>query len=249
MTAETILKFRNIKKSYGQTPALNGVSMSIDSGTFVGVLGPNGAGKTTLFQIVTGLLGQDQGAVELFGMTHAENGPDIRRRIGIVYQDVTVDLDLSVGANLRFHGKLFGLAAKQLSARIETLSRQFGLSNFIKRPVRDLSGGERRKVEIARALIHQPGILLLDEASAGLDPPSRLALIKTIQKLAKDQGVAVLWASHLVDEVENADQIIVLSKGLIVASGNANELVNKTGTTDLVAAFDILTKSNSAFEA
>ncbi|MBV7407721.1 ATP-binding cassette domain-containing protein [Maritimibacter sp. DP1N21-5] len=241
MTGELVLEMQDVVKRYGSVTALDGVSLSIAPGRFVGLLGPNGAGKSTLFQIIAGLFAPDSGAVEVFGMTHRDAGSDIRRRMGVVFQARSVDLDMSIRANLRFHGRLFGLGGRVLDDRIDALAMQFGLEDLLKRPVRNLSGGQQRKVEIARALINDPDLIIMDEPSAGLDTPSRRALVEDIRRLAANNSVAVLWATHLVDEVEGADDVIMLVKGKVVATGSPATLIADSGGGDLVDAYSRLT--------
>ncbi|MZR14955.1 ATP-binding cassette domain-containing protein [Maritimibacter sp. DP07] len=237
----SVLAMKGVEKSYGAVKALDGVDLSLEESRFVGLLGPNGAGKSTLFQIIAGLFVPDAGEVSLFGLTHREDGPEIRRRMGVVFQARSVDLDMSIRANLRFHGRLFGLRGRALNARIDALAEQFGLAELVSRPVRTLSGGQQRKVEIARALINDPDLIIMDEPSAGLDTPSRRALVADIRKLAREQKVAVLWATHLVDEVEEADDVVMLVKGRVVAQGTPEALIAQSGADDLTDAYSSLT--------
>jgi ABC-2 type transport system ATP-binding protein len=237
----SVLAMKGVEKSYGAVKALDGVDLSLEESRFVGLLGPNGAGKSTLFQIIAGLFVPDAGEVSLFGLTHRDDGPEIRRRMGVVFQARSVDLDMSIRANLRFHGRLFGLRGRALNARIDALAEQFGLAELVSRPVRTLSGGQQRKVEIARALINDPDLIIMDEPSAGLDTPSRRALVADIRKLAREQKVAVLWATHLVDEVEEADDVVMLVKGRVVAQGTPEALIAQSGADDLTDAYSSLT--------
>ncbi|MGR3365688.1 MAG: ATP-binding cassette domain-containing protein [Maritimibacter harenae] len=237
----SVLAMKGVEKSYGAVKALDGVDLSLAESRFVGLLGPNGAGKSTLFQIIAGLFVPDAGEVSLFGLTHRDDGPEIRRRMGVVFQARSVDLDMSIRANLRFHGRLFGLRGRALNARIDALAEQFGLAELVSRPVRTLSGGQQRKVEIARALINDPDLIIMDEPSAGLDTPSRRALVADIRKLAREQKVAVLWATHLVDEVEEADDLVMLVKGRVVAQGTPEALIAQSGADDLTDAYSSLT--------
>jgi ABC-2 type transport system ATP-binding protein len=237
----SVLAMKGVEKSYGAVKALDGVDLSLEESRFVGLLGPNGAGKSTLFQIIAGLFVPDAGEVSLFGLTHRDDGPEIRRRMGVVFQARSVDLDMSIRANLRFHGRLFGLRGRALNARIDALAEQFGLAELVSRPVRTLSGGQQRNVEIARALINDPDLIIMDEPSAGLDTPSRRALVADIRKLAREQKVAVLWATHLVDEVEEADDVVMLVKGRVVAQGTPEALIAQSGADDLTDAYSSLT--------
>ncbi|MAM61773.1 ATP-binding cassette domain-containing protein [Maritimibacter sp. UBA3975] len=237
----SVLEMTAVEKSYGNVKALDGVDLALGKSRFVGLLGPNGAGKSTLFQIISGLFVPDAGTVKLFGMTHGADGPAIRRRMGVVFQARSVDLDMTIRANLRFHGRLFGLGGRKLDARIDALAEQFDLTDLVKRPVRNLSGGQQRKVEIARALINDPDFLIMDEPSAGLDTPSRRALVADIRRLAAEQDVAILWATHLVDEVDDADDVVMLVKGKVVADGAPATLIKDAGAEDLTDAYAKLT--------
>ncbi|WP_238364474.1 ATP-binding cassette domain-containing protein [Mesobacterium pallidum] len=239
----SVLSTRDLRKSYGATEALRGVSFDIGPGQYVGLLGPNGAGKSTLFQLIAGLFAPDGGALTLFGESHGAASSQILRRLGVVFQARSVDLDMSVQANLSFHGRLFGLSGSDLAARIDQLAADFGLSDMLSRPVRTLSGGQQRRVEIARALINRPELLIMDEPSAGLDATSRAALVATMHRLAKDSGTAILWATHLVDEVENADRILLLAEGTLRADGTPSEVLSNTGTTSLLDAYTALSRA------
>lgn len=238
----SVLSLRDIRKSYGATEALRGVSFDIEPGQYVGLLGPNGAGKSTLFQAIAGLFAPDAGDLTLFGLSHGPHSPQILRRLGVVFQTRSVDLDMSVRANLRFHGRLFGLKGPDLAARIDQLAADFGLSEMLPRPVRTLSGGQQRRVEIARALINRPDLLIMDEPSAGLDATARAALVATMHRLARDSGTAILWATHLVDEVENADRILLLAQGTLRAHGTPAEVLATTGTESLLDAYTALSR-------
>lgn len=235
-----VLELRDIRKSYGASKALSGISLTMHEGEFVGLLGPNGAGKSTLFQVVAGLFAPDGGEVRLFGLDHAKDGPRILARLGVVFQARSVDLDISVHANLRFHGRLFGLSGRELACRIDALCEQFNLVELMNRPVRTLSGGQQRRVEIARALINQPDLLIMDEPTAGLDASSRRDLVAHVRALARTEGVAVLWATHLVDEVGDADRIVILDRGQILADDTPSELLRTTGGEDLTDVYEAI---------
>lgn len=236
--SDPVLDLREIRKSYGRSEALAGVSLAMREGEFVGLLGPNGAGKSTLFQIIAGLFAPDAGEVRLFGLDHASNGPRILARLGVVFQARSVDLDMSVLANLRFHGRLFGLSGSDLSRRIDALCTRFDLGDFRNRSVRTLSGGQQRRVEIARALINAPDLLIMDEPSAGLDASSRRDLVSHVHDLARTERVAVLWATHLVDEVGAADRIVILDHGRIRADDTPAALLEATGAADFTDVYE-----------
>lgn len=246
--AEPILSLSSVSKSYGKITALQEVTFDIEAGRFVGLLGPNGAGKSTMFQIITGLFAPDEGTVEIFGRRYAEEPAAILSRIGVVFQERSVDLDMTIRANLAFHGRLFGLSGKSLRDRIVEGAERFGLSDLLGRQVRQLSGGQQRKVEIARALINRPRLLIMDEPTAGLDAPSRRALVQDMRDLAAEAGVAILWATHLVDEVETADRVILLGAGRIVADDTPAALLEQAGAADLTDAYATLLGPHAAPE-
>jgi len=235
-----ILSLSGVSKSYGKINALHDVSFDLNAGQFVGLLGPNGAGKSTMFQIISGLLAPNEGSVTVFGQNYANDAAVILRRLGVVFQERSVDLDMTIKENLSFHGRLFGLSGNRLKDRIAEQTTRFGFTDMQERRVRQLSGGQQRKVEIARALLNRPGLLIMDEPTAGLDAPSRRALVQDIRELATEAQVAILWATHLVDEVEYADRVILIRDGQVVADGTPNELKDMAGTADLTDAYAAL---------
>ena len=236
-----MIQFENATRNYGKKIAVCDLDLTIPSGELFALLGPNGAGKSTLFQIITGLFSADQGEVEVFGQTFRNSGSQLLARVGVVFQARSIDMDMSIEENLRFHGRLFGLRGAVLKARLDQLTAQFGLSDLRKRKVRQLSGGQQRKVEVARAMLNRPRLLIMDEPSAGLDSPSRRSLVQEMRALAHDTGVAILWATHLVDEVENADRILLLCQGKIVGDDTPSGICNVAGTGDLTEAYASLT--------
>lgn len=236
-----LLMVERTTKSYGSRKALEGISVAVNPGEFVALLGPNGAGKTTLFQLLTGLFGADSGSIRIQDHDIRQDPVPALAGIGIVFQQPTLDLDLSVQANLRFHARLHGMAGKRARARIAEELARVGLSERAGDQVRELSGGNRRKVELARALVHQPAVLLMDEATVGLDPASRRQLLDYVLELCSRRDVGVLWATHLVDEAEAADRLIVLHQGKILREGRPAELVTETGASSLAEAFLNLT--------
>lgn len=235
------LSVKDLSKFYGEFKALDGVEFVAYEGEFIGLLGPNGAGKTTLFQVLCGLFAPDRGQVEIFGGTYQEKSSSILTRLGVVFQTRSVDLDMTILENLRFHGRLYGMRKQQLAERIDQLSSMFDLTDLIKRPVRTLSGGQQRKVEIARAMINEPDLLLMDEPSAGLDTVARRKLVSELHDLVHTSGMTLLWSTHLVDEVEDADRIILLSKGQVVAQDTPVGLIESASVDNLVDAYTALT--------
>ena len=236
-----ILDLDQVVKTYGPRKALDGVSISINAGEFVALLGPNGAGKTTLFQLLTGLFVPDGGSIKVDGADIRHNAVPALAGLGVVFQQPTLDLDLSVADNLRFHANLHGISGADARQRIEHGLAQLKLSDRAKDRSRALSGGQRRRVELARALLHHPSLLLMDEPTVGLDPASRRDLLSYVLELRQERNMAILWATHLVDEAEKADRVIVMHKGHVLTTGSPADLVSQTGTADLHDAFVSLT--------
>ncbi|MDF4205217.1 ABC-2 type transport system ATP-binding protein [Pseudomonas protegens] len=228
--------------AYGPRQALDQVSLSLAPGRFAALLGPNGAGKSTLIALLTRLYDLQQGDIRVGGCSLRNAARAALRQLGVVFQQSTLDLDLSVEQNLHYHAALHGLSRRQGQARIDAELARQGLSERRRDSVRALNGGHRRRVEIARALLHEPRLLLLDEASAGLDPASRLALNRHIRQLCQEQRLSVLWTTHLLDEVQADDQLLILHQGRLVASGVAGTISQEQGG-DLSAAFARLTQN------
>jgi ABC-2 type transport system ATP-binding protein len=234
-----------VTKSYGPAKALDGVDLRVDAGEFVALLGLNGAGKSTLFQVLSGLFVPDFGSIAL-------NGADMRRdpvsglkRLGIVFQDSTLDLDLPVSSSLYFHAGLHGVARSTAKARMKDELERLSLYDSAATVGRKLSGGNRRRVELARALMHDPGLLLLDEPTVGLDPAVRRDLLEYVRKLCKERGLGVLWATHLVEEAEEADRVIILHRGRVVENATPAAILNKAGMSKLSDAFLSLIESKA----
>jgi ABC-2 type transport system ATP-binding protein len=234
---EAVLRCHEVSKRYGRTQALDAVSLEVAPGEMVALLGPNGAGKTTLFQLLTGLFVADSGAVEVLGADMRREPVRALAQLGVVFQQPALDLNLSVRASLRFHADLHGLPSSVSRPRIEALLAGFGLAEMAAKPARELSGGNRRKVELVRALLHEPRLLLMDEATVGLDPASRAQLLEEVLRSRTERGLGVLWATHLVDEAERADRVVVLHKGKVLWDGGARELCDAQGQPTLQAAF------------
>jgi ABC-2 type transport system ATP-binding protein len=236
------LHVASVCKSFGNRKALDKVSLHVAAGEFVTLLGPNGAGKTTLFQILSGLFVADQGNAIICGADIGITPVAALSQLGIVFQQPALDLDLSVTANLQFQADLHGIARMEARQRIASCLSRFGLSERAQDAARVLSGGNRRKVELARALMTRPRLLLMDEATVGIDPASRTQIIADVKALCKQQDMAVLWATHLVDEAEGADRIIVMSKGRVRFDGLSAQLVAAQECASLTDAFLRLTE-------
>jgi ABC-2 type transport system ATP-binding protein len=230
-----------VVKTYGVIRAVDGVSFQAAAGDFVALLGPNGAGKTTLFQLLSGLFVPDSGRIEIMGHDMRRDPVPALAKLGIVFQQLTLDLELTVTGNLLFHAGLHGIPRAVAKARIENELARLGLAERAHDKAAQLSGGNRRRVELARALLHQPRVLLMDEPTVGLDPGSRSELLKLILSLRAERSVAVLWATHLCDEVPNADRVIILHHGKVLADTTPASLVAQAGATTIEQAFLAMT--------
>lgn len=224
------LQVEQVYFGYGPREALQDVSFTTLEGRFTALLGPNGAGKSTLIALLTRLYDLQQGDIQVAGFSLRRQPREALRRLGVVFQQSTLDLDLSVEQNLRYHAALHGMPRKLANERIELELQRQQLGDRRKSKVRELNGGHRRRVEIARALLHKPTLLLLDEASAGLDPASRQGLNDHVRALCQDQGMSVLWTTHLLDEIKPDDDLLILNRGVLVAQGRADALSAADGT-------------------
>jgi ABC-2 type transport system ATP-binding protein len=231
------LRVAGVAKFYGDKAALKGVSFELKRGEYVALLGPNGAGKSTLFQVLTGLFGTDEGDVTVGDVALRRSPAAALRQIGVVFQQTSLDLDLSVRSNLQFHCALHGLPGALARQRIAQTAEQLGIAGELERPARELSGGTRRKVELARALLHRPALLLMDEPTVGLDPKSRRELLQSIRDDVRERGSAVLWATHLVEEAEGADRVLVLHRGRLLADAAPATVTRTLGGATLEQAF------------
>ena len=236
------LQVSELSFAYGSREALRQVSFNLPVGGFAALLGPNGAGKSTLIALLTRLYDVQRGDILVGGHSLQDSPRAALRQLGVVFQQSTLDLDLSVEQNLRYHIALHGLSRRQGSLRIDAELARQELTERRHDRVRDLNGGHRRRVEIARALLHEPRLLLLDEPSVGLDPASRLALGLHVRQLCEEQGISVLWTTHLLDEVRPGDNLLIVHQGRLVASGRADAVSLEHGGT-LGSAFTHLTTS------
>lgn len=218
-----ILNIQNVSKSYAQTKALNDVSFHVEQGSFVGLLGENGAGKSTLLNIIAGYIQQDQGSVYYNDQRLSESVKN-KSELGIVFQNSVLDKNLSVLENLYVRGSLYSLNKSDLKSRIEQLTQEFELEPILKQRYGTLSGGQRRKVDIARALIHQPKFLILDEPTTGLDPDIRKTVWDIMKRLRKKENLTILLTTHYMEETADCDQLIMLDHGEIIKEGTPNEL-------------------------
>ncbi len=238
----TVLEVSGLSYAYPQGFALRDVSLQIKAGEILVLLGPNGAGKTTLFSLITRLYDTREGSVSVLGHELRQSPQRALAAMGVVFQQPTLDLDLSVMQNLMYHAALHGMTPSTAKQRaVEELGR-LEMAERADEKVRRLNGGHRRRVEIARALLHRPKMLLLDEPTVGLDVPTRQAIVAHVHALAREDGIAVLWATHLIDEIAEDDSVVVLHQGTVRASGGTDQVIKAAGGSDLLEAFSLLTK-------
>ncbi|NWO07701.1 MAG: ATP-binding cassette domain-containing protein [Alteromonadaceae bacterium] len=226
---------------YGDKPVLREVSFELTQGHFHALLGPNGAGKSTLFGLLTRLLALQHGDIRFAGQSLRKKPGDAMRQIGVVFQQNALDLDLTVRQNLQYHAALHGLSRREARLRGDRELARFGLQDRANDAVRQLNGGHRRRVEIARALLHQPSLLLLDEPTVGLDVASRDALNRHVRQLCQDDGLTALWATHLIEEVQPEDQVLILHEGRLLADGPGGALCWAHDQSTLADTFHALT--------
>jgi ABC-2 type transport system ATP-binding protein len=225
------LEINGLSHNYGTRRALHNVSLLVPEGSFTMLLGLNGAGKTTLFSQVTGLYHNRTGTIRVCGYDPRRKPSAALSRLGVVFQARTLDLDLTVAQNLLYQAALHGIPGGEARRRTQDLLTQVGLAERARDKIRMLSGGQMRRVEIIRALLHRPALLLLDEPTVGLDIESRVSLLAEVRRRMREEGLGVLWATHLIDEVENSDRVVVLHKGHILAAGILADLLSPDDAT------------------
>lgn len=235
------LEVANVSHSFGDNRVLKSVSLTVPRGAMVVLLGLNGAGKSTLFSLITRLYDNVTGSIKILGQDVRRHPGAALQRLGVVFQSRTLDPDLTVTQNLMYHAALHGLSGREARARSAAVLETVGLTDKAGARVRTLSGGQTRRVEIARSLLQRPDMLLLDEATVGLDIGSRESVLAIVRKLARTEGMGVLWATHLIDEVAPTDLVVLLHKGEILYSGSVPGLLEKTKTENLSDAFRAMT--------
>ncbi len=234
------LDIARVDHKIGAKPVLKQVSFAVAPGDFTVLLGLNGAGKSTLFSLITRLFNTQAGSISVFGRDIGREPRAGLARMGVVFQQPTLDLDLSLDQNLHYHCALHGMASSLAAERITLELGRVGLLEQRHDKARNLSGGQRRRVELARALLHQPELLLLDEPTVGLDMASRKFLLAHVRQLCTEQRLAVLWATHLLDEAGAGARIVILDKGEVKGDGTIPEILAQAGRPDLTAAFQTI---------
>jgi ABC-2 type transport system ATP-binding protein len=240
------LAIEGVSHSYGARRALDDVSFTIAPASFTALLGLNGAGKSTLFSVVTRLFGIQAGRISIFGHDIRLAPGEALRLLGVVFQPRTLDLDLSATQNLLYHAALHGIDRREARLRAGEVLARIGLADRAGSKVRDLSGGQMRRLEIARALLHRPRLLLLDEATVGLDVKARADILHHVRRLVTEQGIGVLWATHLFDEIVPSDNVVILHQGRILAQGEVVRIVAEAKARDLYSTFMHLTGTTPA---
>src|SRR5690349_20704626 len=236
MTAAAI-DARGLGKDFGAVQALDRLDLEVREGEFFGFLGPNGAGKTTTVHLLATLLAPSRGSARVAGHDIRADGLAVRRGIGLVFQETTLDRDLTIDENLRFAARLWNLVHHEATSRIDALLLQFGLEERRGDPVRTLSGGMRRAADIARGILHRPRLLFLDEPTAGLDPRARRSLWDVISNLRASSGLTVFLTTHYVEEAEPCDRVAVMDRGRLAALGTPAELKRAAGVGSLEGVF------------
>jgi ABC-2 type transport system ATP-binding protein len=232
------LEVSSLSYNFGAKAALRDVSFTVSTGSFTALLGPNGAGKSTFFALATRLFDCTTGSIRIFGHDVRTDPGGALARLGVVFQEPTLDLDLTVLQNLRYGAALHGIGRRDADARIDLALARFGLADRRHDKARSLNGGHRRRIEIARALMHRPALLLLDEPTVGLDVPTRRQLVELVHQLCREDGIAVLWATHLVDELNaETDRVVLLRQGQVQHRGTVPDVLAAAGVTDLHALF------------
>lgn len=224
-----ILAVSNLSHSYGSRAALSAVSFQVERGAIFGVLGPNGGGKSTLFRILSTLMKPDAGSVMIDGVSALDRPSAVRRRIGVVFQSQSLDRKLTVQENMESQGHLFGITGAELQSRIAAALRHLGLTDRARDLVGILSGGLKRRVEIAKSLLHRPALLLMDEPSTGLDPAARVEFWQHLEELRRDQNITILLTTHILEEADRCDRLMLLHEGRVVREGTPDELKASVG--------------------
>lgn len=239
------IEIKNLKKYYGEVKAVDDVSFSVKQGEFFAFLGVNGAGKSTTISVLCGRQKRDGGEVLVEGKEIDSCGEESRRAIGVVFQSSALDSPLTVGDNLRYRAALYGITGQAFRSRLEELVALFDLAPLLKRPLRKLSGGQRRRVDIARALVHEPRILILDEPTTGLDPQTRKSVWETVHRLRTEREMTVFLTTHYMEEAADADRVVIIDGGKILANATPLELKN-TYTGDFITLYGVREEELSA---
>ena len=242
-----IIKISHLNKSFGEVKAVNDLSFRVKKGELFAFLGVNGAGKSTTISILCGLLKKDSGTVQVNGIETDKAGAQTKRMLGVVFQDSVLDKPLTVKENLMSRAALYGITGNAFDKRLQELVEILDFDEFLNRPVGKLSGGQRRRIDIARALLHRPEILILDEPTTGLDPQTRRLIWNVISSFRKDENMTVFLTTHYMEEAAEADYVVIIDDGKISAEGTPLELKN-TYTGDYITIYDVDEKDIKALD-
>lgn len=242
---ENIIEIKNLNKSFGEVHAVNDLSFNVKKGELFAFLGVNGAGKSTTISIMCGTLDKDGGSVVIDGLDGDKERARISATLGVVFQNSVLDGVLTVKDNLLSRASLYGIYGKAAEDRIAELSELLDFKDLLNRTVKNLSGGQRRRIDVARALIHRPAILILDEPTTGLDPQTRKKLWKVTERLRREEGVTVFLTTHYMEEAADADYVVILDSGKIVAEGTPHDLKGRY-TGDFVTLYGVEEKEVAA---
>lgn len=233
-----IIEIENLSKSFGEIKAVDDLSFKVEEGSLFAFLGQNGAGKSTTISVICGRLKKDRGKVYIAGKDLDREIESIKQDIGVVFQNSVLDNQLTVIDNLKSRAALYGIFGKEFDKRIEELSELLELNDLLKRTLGKLSGGQKRRIDIARALLHKPKILILDEPTTGLDPQTRLTVWNVVRKLQSDEKMTVFLTTHYMEEAAGADNVVILDSGRIAAEGTPHELKNRY-TGDFITLYGV----------
>ncbi|MDE6189076.1 MAG: ABC transporter ATP-binding protein [Clostridia bacterium] len=222
-----IIEIENLKKSYKDVKAVDDISFSVNEGELFSFLGMNGAGKSTTINIMSGVLKKDDGRVCICGYDIDLHENDVKSKLGIVFQNSVLDKKLNVYENLKYRANLYGIFGKEFNDRLDEMTKLLDLKDILKRPLGKLSGGQKRRIDIARALIHRPKLLILDEPTTGLDPSTRINIWNVVEKLRRDDGLTVFLTTHYMEEAADSDHVVIIDSGKIAAEGTPHELKNQ----------------------
>ena len=235
---EEIIKIDGLYKSYGEVKAVKNLSFQVKKGELFAFLGLNGAGKSTTISIMCGSLKKDAGSVVINGKNVDGDMAEIKSEIGVVFQSSVLDKPISVYENLKTRAGLYGIVGADFKKRLDELCKAFDLTDILRRPVGKLSGGQRRRVDVARALLHEPQILILDEPTTGLDPQTRKTVWGVVERLRKEKKMTVFLTTHYMEEASDADYVVILDGGQIVAEGTPLQLKNQY-TGDFITLYNV----------
>ena len=241
--SELAVNISQVTHAYGSHTALRNVSFDVKEHHFFGLLGPNGSGKTTLFRILCTLMPPDEGSCHVMGLDTQRSSPEVRRLLGVIFQQPSLDEALTVHQNLQFHGAMYGLRGAYLKRRIDTLAERMGIADRLNTRVSQLSGGLKRRADLIRGLLHNPRLLLLDEPTTGLDPAARHAFWQMVSTLRHEEGLTLILATHLLEEASSCDAIVIMNEGVVKVKGNPNVLRQQLGDKMLwltSSALDVL---------